>query len=60
MAIYAIVVTLIAVALWIRCFLYKKALRAVTLFAKEQYREPTKEEISNYTKRAVAETFKPK
>ncbi len=60
MMIYAIIITAVALMLAIKYLFLKKAMKAVCLFAKENYRAPTKEEISNYSNKVVAETFKHK
>lgn len=58
MTIYAIVITVIA-AIFALCSLkWKIATRALTLFCKEKFREPTKNEIADYSKRAAGKTFK--
>lgn len=58
MAIYATAITAIAIILAINVMKWKIATRAITLFCKEKFREPTNKEIADYTKRAAGKTFK--
>lgn len=56
--IYATAITAIAIILSIKVMKWKIATRAITLFCKENFREPTDKEIADYTERAADKTFK--
>lgn len=58
LCIYAIIVTIIAIGFILNSFKWKIATRAITLFCKEKFREPTNEEVADYTKRAAGNTMK--
>ena len=58
MTIYAIIITTIAIYLAIKVLKWKIATRAIILFCKEKFREPTDKEIADCTKRAASKTFK--
>lgn len=58
MPIYATAITVIAIILVIKAVKWKIATRAITLFCKEKFREPTDKEIVDYTKRAADKTLK--
>lgn len=50
--------TAIAIILVIKVIKWKIATRAITLFCKEKFREPTDKEIADCTKRAASKTLK--
>lgn len=58
LGIYAIIVTIIAIRFIINSFKWKLATRTIILFCKEKFREPTDEEVADYTKRAAGNTMK--
>lgn len=62
--IYALVATAVAVAAIITAIKaiitaikWELAARTIMLFCKEKYREPTDEEVADYTKRTVGKTL---
>ena len=57
MKIYAIFVTLVSVILILAVVKWKIATIAITYFCKENFREPTDEEIADYAKKAVKRFF---
>lgn len=58
LGIYAIIVTIIAIGFIINSFKWKRATRTITLFCIEKFREPTDEEVADYTRRAAGNTMK--
>lgn len=58
MLIYALIVTAVAVIFIINSFKWKIAARAVTLFCKENFREPTDKEIADYSKKAADKSLR--
>lgn len=58
MGIYALIITVIAVVAIVNSIKWKIATRALTLFCKEKFREPTDKEIADCTKRAADKTLK--
>lgn len=57
-SVYAVIATVVAVVAIIKAVKWKIATRAITLFYKEKFRAPTKEEIADCTKRAADNTIK--
>lgn len=58
LCIYAIAISAIAIKFIISSIKWKIATRALTLFCKEKFREPTEEEIADCSKRATDNTVK--
>jgi hypothetical protein len=58
LSVYAVIATVVAVVAIIKAVKWKIATRAITLFCKEKFRSPTKEEIADCTKRAADNTIK--
>ena len=54
MEVYAILMTIIAVSAIIIAMKWKISMLAITYFCIDKFREPTDEEIADYTKRAVS------
>ena len=58
MGIYALTITVIAIVFIVKSIKWKIATRALTLFCKEKFREPTEKEIADCSKRAADKTLK--
>ena len=58
MLIYALIATAAAIMFAINSFKWKIATRAVTLFCKENFREPTDKEIADYSKKAADKSLR--
>lgn len=58
MGIYALIVTVIAIAFIVKSIKWKIAARALMLFCKEKFREPTEKEIADCSKKAADKTLK--
>lgn len=58
MLIYALISTAAAIMFAINSFKWKIATRAVTLFCKENFREPTDKEIADYSKKAADKSLR--
>lgn len=53
MTIYSVLLTLVAILLVINVLKWKISTMSLIWFCKEKFREPTDEEISNYSKKVV-------
>lgn len=60
MTIYSVLLTLVAILLVIKVLKWKISTMSLIWFCKEKFREPTDEEISNYSKKVVRKMFRKK